>query len=613
MRIFTKLFLSHSLLGLIVVVALAVIFYSLLRQSLIQRSLEQLSSINKLKKDLVESYFARSMQNLEAIKVEDKFLRIYNSLVLHTTFGSGVHDLADMETLRSLYDFKNIHFFDAQHRQLFSTDKQTYPQKLVAAIDTMVAPTPTAMSIVDVSNYGDDDDVLLFYYVPIVDSTGVIGSVLIQENLQKIWKILLETTGMGQTGESYLVGHDYRMRSPSRFFPDHSPESIPVITDATEMALNGEEGLGILADYRGISVLSVYRPIDLNAIHWAIVTEMDEEEAMQPILILRNYFIMVALASIALTMVITYYISNRIVGPIQRLKEIIMSLSRGVIPRYAHPGYASDEIGEISQAIALLADGLERTTVFASEIGSGNLSVSFEKLSEEDQLGLALLQMRDELRRFHDEELRATRARAAALLEGQESERRRIIKELHDGVGQMLTAIRMQVDMNSALEGKEEIKKMINDTINEVKRISYNVMPQAIVDFGLEAALRGLCDSVRRFWSGTIDFRYIKEVDLEPNFEVSIAIFRIAQEGLNNAIRHADASTIKLYVVSKGDELYMLIEDNGKGFDTEAIEPVKGSGLRNIRERSILLNGEVSIEASQGEGTTIEVHIPMSS
>jgi signal transduction histidine kinase len=136
-------------------------------------------------------------------------------------------------------------------------------------------------------------------------------------------------------------------------------------------------------------------------------------------------------------------------------------------------------------------------------------------------------------------------------------------------------------------------------------------MPQSIVDFGLEAALRGICDTIGRLWQGTIDYKYIAEANHKLNFEVSIAAFRIAQEGLNNVVRHANASIVRLYVVDKDDELYMLLEDNGVGFIVEERRSGTGSGLRNIRERAELLNGEVSIESTKGTGTCIEVHIPI--
>ncbi|HEX6223783.1 MAG TPA: sensor histidine kinase, partial [Chryseolinea sp.] len=198
------------------------------------------------------------------------------------------------------------------------------------------------------------------------------------------------------------------------------------------------------------------------------------------------------------------------------------------------------------------------------------------------------------------------------LLEGQERERRRIIQELHDGVGQLLTAIRMRMEM---LEGesslKDEIKKQINDTIAEVRRISYNVMPQALVDFGLEAALAGLCDSVKRYSNLEIDFTYVKESDHTINFEVSTALFRIAQEGLNNIVKYAEASSVNLHIIDKDDEVYLVLEDDGNGFDESKLKINGGMGLQNIRERAKLLNGSAEIHSTPGHGTVIEIHIPI--
>jgi two-component system, NarL family, sensor kinase len=220
--------------------------------------------------------------------------------------------------------------------------------------------------------------------------------------------------------------------------------------------------------------------------------------------------------------------------------------------------------------------------------------------------------MRDELKAFNEREVKLVRARASALLEGQENERRRIIQELHDGVGQLLTAVRMRVEM---LEGedplREEIRKQINETIAEVRRISYNVMPQALVDFGLEAALKGLCESMKRYSSLDIDFTYIKESNQVLNFDVTTALFRIAQEGLNNIVKYANASTVDLHIIQKEDEIYLALEDDGKGFEVNGTETAQGMGLQNIRERAKLLNGSAEIHSLPGEGTVIEVHIPI--
>jgi signal transduction histidine kinase len=610
-RIFAKLFLTHSAVGLFALITLSVIFYNQLTDALIERTLDQLSSVNILKKELVENYLFRSQQNLEALQVENKFLTIYHDLLEHHATAQTNQDIADISNLQKLFDFKNLHVFDTHHRQLFSTDEEMYPAGLLTRIDSAISKDPSRIRIVDASTHSLGDETLLFYYVPIIEANRLVGIVLVQENFKKIQTILLETTGMGSTGESYIVGNDYRMRSTSRFFPDMLPGHIEVKTKAVQNLFRGQPGTGLLNDYRGVSVLSAYRMIENSDLNWAIISEIDEKEAMGPIVSLRNSLAVITTLLVVLTLIVTYILSNAIVKPILRLKEIVLTLSKGMMPKKVSIKTSTDEIGEMATAIQQLTEGLERTAIFANEIGGGNFNASFTKLSDKDKLGKSLIEMRDELRGFHERELKSARARASALLEGQERERKRIINELHDGVGQMLTIIRMQVDLlDIDAKSKGDIKTQINDAITEVKRISYHVMPQAIVDFGLEAALKGLCDTMSRYSRIVIDFRYIQEYDQKLDFEISISLFRIVQEGLNNIAKHSQATHVTLHLLDKEDEVYCILEDDGKGFNETDLVNYAGSGLRNIRERAKLLNGSADIHTKPGSGTTIEIHIP---
>jgi two-component system, NarL family, sensor kinase len=401
------------------------------------------------------------------------------------------------------------------------------------------------------------------------------------------------------------------MRSASRFF-DKPPGEITVRTEAVDKSFAGSAGSGIIEDYRGKKVLSVYRPIEDLELNWVIISEIDWSEAMQPVIQFRYYLLGITALILFLTTMLTLVLSNAIARPIQKLKAVVNELSRGVIPQRKRGIKSRDEVGQMAEAIYQLTEGMERTSKFAREIGAGNFNSSFETLSDQDTLGQSLLHMRDELKSLNERELKLARARASALLEGQERERRRIIQELHDGVGQLLTAVRMRMEM---LEGdssvKEDIKKQINDTIAEVRRISYNVMPQALVDFGLEAALAGLCDSIKRYSNLEIDFAYVRESDRTLNFEVSTALFRIAQEGLNNIVKYAEASSVNLHIIDKEDEVYLVLEDNGKGFDERKSKSKGGMGLQNIRERAKLLNGSAEIHSTPGQGTVIEIHIPI--
>ncbi len=613
LRTFTKLFLSHTLVALVAIVVLAGIFYGIVSDNLIQRTINQLSSINILKEKLVANYFLRSKQNLEALQLEHKFLSIYTAVSSSLANGASIHnsDMDDVENICRLYNFKNIHLFDLRNGQLYSTDSLDY-QDLLDKIEPVIRKEPERLRLIDASDISPDHQALLFYYVPIMRGSERVGLVLVEENFQNVQSILSETTGMGTTGESYIVGSDYLMRSFSRFFPDSLPGKILVKTEAVQNVFEGASGSGVIQDYRGKQVLSVYRLVEDADVRWAILTEIDRTEAMGPIVRLRYYLVGITFFMLVLTTVVTFFLSNAIAQPILKLRRIIYQLSRGIIPTQRVLVKSQDEIGQMADAIYQLTAGLERTSQFAEEIGRGNFNAPFVTLSEHDTLGHSLIRMRDELKTFHAREAKQARARASALLEGQENERRRIIKELHDGVGQLLTAIRIRVEM---LEGddpvKEEIKNQINDTIAEVRRVSYNVMPQALVDFGLEAALRGLCDSMKRYSNLDIDFTYVRESGADLNFEITTALFRIAQEGLNNIVKYAHATIVKLHVIQKEDEVYLVLEDNGKGFDIEKSKFSSGMGLQNIRERAKLLNGSAEINSAPGQGTVIEIHIPI--
>jgi len=613
LKMFTKLFLSHIAVGLVAIISLAAILYAVFSDNLIQRTLNQLSSVNILKEELVANYFLRSQENLEALQLEQKFLKIFRTVSATVEKGISVHtsDMQDVENICRLYNFKNIHLFDLHHRELFSTDTTRYKDNVLQRIDSAIIVEPDRLRLVDASHTSGDKQTLLFYYVPVLQDSQRVGVVLVEENFENVQSIVSEITGMGTTGETYIVGPGYTMRSTSRFL-DKPPGEITVRTEAVNKSFAGAAGSGIIKDYRGKKVLSVYRPIGDFELNWVIISEIDWTEAMQPVIQFRYYVLGITLFILFLTTVITLFLSNAIARPIQKLRAVINELSRGVIPPRRTPIKSKDELGQMADAIYQLTEGMERTSKFAREIGGGNFNSSFETLSDQDTLGHSLLHMRDELKSLNERELKLARSRASALLEGQEKERRRIIQELHDGVGQLLTAIRMRMEMfDGESSVKEDIKKQINDTIAEVRRISYNVMPQALVDFGLEAALAGLCDSIKRYSNLEIDFAYVRESDHTLNFEISTALFRIAQEGLNNIVKYAEASAVNLHIIDKEDEVYLVLEDNGKGFDERKSKPTGGMGLQNIRERAKLLNGSAEIQSAPGQGTVIEIHIPI--
>ena len=124
------------------------------------------------------------------------------------------------------------------------------------------------------------------------------------------------------------------------------------------------------------------------------------------------------------------------------------------------------------------------------------------------------------------------------------------------------------------------------------------------------ASLRGLCREV----SGQHNLQVVFESSQEScdiSDDIRLCLYRIAQEALNNIVKYAEASAVNLHIIDKEDEVYLVLEDNGKGFDERKSKPKGGMGLQNIRERAKLLNGSAEIHSAPGQGTVIEIHIPI--
>jgi len=620
MRIFLKIFISHVAVGFFSVLILSFLFYNILKDSLIQRTLDQLSSVNILKKNQIENYFNRTRKDLIFLFGRPAFLEKTDAIaeIEQHKVSLDSYQISELNTIKSLYNFDNIIITDNHLNSIYSLNADTmFLTSISDEADSLKALNKNFVYF-DASLSDSEGNPVLLYIIPLHSKKDTLtpgGFIVIKEQFSKLQSILYERTGMGTTGESYIVASDLKMRSESRFFPGKSPLTIQVPTDAVLHVFDSGEGGQVMMDYRNVEVLSAYRKLNID-LSWAIVSEIDYQEAVKPINQLKNYIIGISFALIVLILIVTYFISSLISNPILYLKDIIMSLSRGVIPESPIESKGNDEIAQITKATRLLVEGTKRTTEFAHQTGAGNFDATFTTLSDQDTLGLALLSMRDKIKMLQEREVRLVREKASALLEGQENERKRFVRELHDGIGQLLTVIKLRLDAMEAKdrekqEEKQEVLDLVNNTIGEIRRISYNVMPSVLVDFGLEAGLRGLCDNVKKYSRLNIDFTYIKETDKPLSFEVSVPVFRIVQEGLNNIIKHAKATDVYLDVLEQEEYLYLKLKDNGIGFRKEDVIKRGGFGLTSMNERAKLLNGELHIESTPGEGTVTELEIPL--
>lgn len=204
-----------------------------------------------------------------------------------------------------------------------------------------------------------------------------------------------------------------------------------------------------------------------------------------------------------------------------------------------------------------------------------------------------------------------------ALIEGQEVERRRVSRELHDGLGQLFTAIKLNMQhLRNGLgesPGAETMNRLdqlehnISVAINEVKHISHDLMPDVLEQFGLNPAMHDLVKNWNTTGSVPVSLEVVDLRDDLPR-PMALALFRMAQELITNAVRHSGAKSVFVQLIDHGKSIVLMVEDDGSGFSQE--DDSLGLGLRNIRSRAELLGGTVDIDSSPGRGTVTTIEIP---
>lgn len=205
------------------------------------------------------------------------------------------------------------------------------------------------------------------------------------------------------------------------------------------------------------------------------------------------------------------------------------------------------------------------------------------------------------------------------IIEAQEEERRRISREIHDGPAQMLANVLIRADIvdrtyrerspEEALVEIKSMRKMVRQSLYEVRRIIYDLRPMALDDLGLVPTIRKYLQTIGEYHDITINFKEQSNQDrLEEKYEV--AIFRLTQEAVQNAIKHAEASEIEVKLVVSPSRVNVTVKDDGKGF-TLGEAKSQSFGLIGMRERVDMLDGTLELTSKPGKGTHVFINIPL--
>lgn len=590
--IYHKLILYIFFLGIFVIVAVSLYSFITARNAILQRTFDQLTSLRVAKKEQVEQFFIDRMKEVELFTQQEKSAGFKSKTQvadgIYTSNSPAYRMNSNFEEFfKSGGYFSNVYIAEKGKTELYCFDSLPGKPHFLDPSETMALSPAIShclhenrLIIEDYTMRMSDSSIRLFISSPVLNADKTSDCIALFEikpsAIDSIIKNKKEGNGLGNSGEVYLVGPDSLMRSESRFLRK-SILRIPILTESVRKAFSSFEGSHLATDYRGVVTLSSYSRIAIPGLNWVIIAEIDKKEAMRPVFKLANEIVFLSIFITLILFVAAYIISRSFAGPIIELKNATIRVGKGEFDPVLSIK-SNDELGELTS--------------------------NFNQMT--NQLKAQQLELKErEARMF------------TSFIDGQEDERQRLSRELHDGLGQMIVATKLKTE-NILNTGKMEnpdsiarLRKMFDSLVDEVRSISNNLMPAALKEFGLEIALNQVCREIENHTQIKVIFdSQISANDIDRR--IATYIFRIAQEALNNVVKHSGASEVIVTLFGNEKMINLQVQDDGIGIEIEKPCNQNGRGLNSMCERVKLLHGLIDISKGVNSGTIVSVKIPLS-
>lgn len=423
-----------------------------------------------------------------------------------------------------------------------------------------------------------ENDVILLG-VPVRDADGNMSGVL--AGLISLYSLELESLlSQAQVGERGVV---YLLDSSGRILAHSHPESArDNLEGHTGVAIAlQDEGAGatLCQAPDGERMALAYAPVGFAGLGWRVVIEQPWREVIGPVLRYSQFMPLVAVLAAIASLLTLYYGVRSIVQPLQALGRRAEQVAWGDFSATGESVGGVEEIENLRRTLDHMAQRIQSY-----------------------QTGM------------HDY--------IAAITRGQEEERQRLARELHDDTVQALIALGQRVEMaqkslpanpDRATKRLAQARDMLTETLEGVRRFSSDLRPLYLEDLGFIPALEMLVREADRQETLSVYFAMAGSVRrLPPDLE--LAAYRIVQEALNNVTQHAHATNAHVIVRFKADHLILLVKDNGQGFEAPDLPDTLARqghfGLMGIQERALLYGGQLTIRSAPGEGTEVTVRLP---
>ena len=299
-------------------------------------------------------------------------------------------------------------------------------------------------------------------------------------------------------------------------------------------------------------------------------------------------------------------------GEIESAAALVEPLSEAA-DRYG----AQHNLIELHELLGRLAEARGKPAAALEHLKRAQ-TLGAERFLRETDVRVRSIQAAQELRRERERSADVLRELSRRAMQSQEEERRRVASDLHDDVGQRLALLAVEADMLAQAPPAEperlsdslrSLAERAQSVADQVHVISHHLHPVLLKQLGFVAATRAVCEEVTRFHDIEIDFADADVPRRLPD-DVALCLYRIVQEGLNNAVRHAQAPRASVRVVGTAEEVRLELTDEGVGFDPDALES-PGIGLAGMRERAHHLGGRFKVQSRPGKGTRIDITLPL--
>lgn len=417
------------------------------------------------------------------------------------------------------------------------------------------------------------------FSIPIFSSTdgdSLAGILVVRARLENsLYRFLSDRTGMGKTGETLVINKDATSLNALRWFND-SVQNLTLRSKPAVESSRGKTGIIEAADYRQQIVLAAYTYIPQSG--WGFVAKQDLKEVYSPIHQLRNWMLATAIITILGVLVVAFHVSKSISNPIKALHKGSEIIGSGNLDHRVGTD-AKDEIGQLSRIIDQMMENLKTITASRDDLN--------KEIAERRHLEKMLLDIR-------------------------EHERRRIGYDLHDNLGQQLTAISFKTKglentlrrkLYPEAEDAARITKLVEMSKAQVKSLCSSLSP--ILDKGERCLMKTMvelaADSERLFGFPCV-VRCSESIPIYSETAL-MHLYHIAQEAITNAARHARPGQIEISLMKIDHEITLKIKDDGTGFTSQ--KQKNGMGLEIMKYRADIINASLDIQSSIDKGTMV--------